>query len=42
MNNREAWVGARFRNTVTLNVILVAALAFFLVIGVREIFRLLV
>ena len=41
MNNREEWVGKRFRNGPALNIVLSAALVFFLFVGVREILRLL-
>ena len=40
MNNREAWVGKEFRTGLALNLILAAALAFFAVVGIREIIRL--
>lgn len=40
MNNREDWVGKRFRTGAVLNVILAAALVFFMFVGVREILRL--
>jgi Mn2+/Fe2+ NRAMP family transporter len=36
MNNREEWVGARFRNSLALNIVLAAALVFFLAVGVRD------
>jgi Mn2+/Fe2+ NRAMP family transporter len=41
MNNRIAWVGAEFRSTRLLNLVLAAALAFFAVLGASEIARLL-
>jgi Mn2+/Fe2+ NRAMP family transporter len=41
MNNREEWVGKRFRNSATLNIVLAAALAFFCIVGAREMLRLL-
>ena len=41
MNNRVAWVGNRLRATVALNAVLVAALAFFAYVGLREIRQLL-
>ncbi|MBS1825073.1 MAG: Nramp family divalent metal transporter [Acidobacteria bacterium] len=41
MNNRVEWVGPRFRASLWLNSVLVAALAFFAYVGVREIRQLL-
>lgn len=41
MNNRTAWVGAGFRASWGLNVVLAAALVFFAYVGVREILQLL-
>lgn len=41
MNNRVEWVGAKFRASLWLNAVLVAALAFFAYVGVREIRQLL-
>jgi Mn2+/Fe2+ NRAMP family transporter len=41
MNNREEWVGRRFRNGLGLNLVLAAALIFFVLVGAREIARLL-
>jgi hypothetical protein len=41
MNNREEWVGKRFRNSLALNAVLAAALVFFFAVGVREMLRLL-
>jgi Mn2+/Fe2+ NRAMP family transporter len=41
MNNREEWVGKRFRASLWLNLILAAALVFFTLVGAREIVRLL-
>jgi Mn2+/Fe2+ NRAMP family transporter len=41
MNNREAWVSKQFRNGLALNAALVSALAFFLLVGSREILKLL-
>jgi hypothetical protein len=41
MNNREEWVGERFRNGPVLNGVLVAALVFFFFVGTREVLRLL-
>jgi hypothetical protein len=40
MNNRVAWVGERFHASLALNVVLVAALAFFAFTGGREVMRL--
>lgn len=37
MNNRTAWVGGDFKATLTLNVVLGGALAFFCYVGIREI-----
>jgi Mn2+/Fe2+ NRAMP family transporter len=41
MNNREEWVGRRFRTGALLNALLGAALVFFLFVGFREVLRLL-
>ena len=41
MNNREEWVGKRFRNGLGLNLVLTVALVFFIFVGVREMLRLL-
>lgn len=41
MNNRKEWVGEEFRYGLGLNLILVSALAFFTVVGGREIWQLL-
>jgi hypothetical protein len=40
MNNREEWVGKRFRPGFALNFVLAAALVFFAGLGGREILRL--
>jgi hypothetical protein len=37
MNNREAWVGKQFRTGLGLNLVLAAALVFFIFVGAREI-----
>ena len=41
MNNRQEWVGNRFRTSLALNVVLAAALVFFAFVGGREILQLL-
>ncbi|MFN7934310.1 MAG: hypothetical protein U0R19_13350 [Bryobacteraceae bacterium] len=41
MNNRVEWVGSKFRASLWLNAVLIAALAFFAYVGVREIRQLL-
>ena len=41
MNNREEWVGKRFRTGTVLNAVLAGALVFFMFVGIREIVRLL-
>lgn len=41
MNNREQWVGREFRYGPGLNLILISALAFFTIVGGREILQLL-
>jgi hypothetical protein len=41
MNNRQAWVGAAFRNSPVLNTVLAATLLFFALVGYGEIRRLL-
>lgn len=41
MNNRQDWVGTRFRATIALNTVLASALVFFVYVGIREIRQLL-
>ena len=41
MNNRVEWVGQKFRASMPLNTVLIAALAFFAYMGLREIRQLL-